>query len=120
MVINGECFCGKVTYRIDGKLRNARSCHCSRCRKTFGSQVSAYAEVAPDTFKWLSGKDLLTTYQSKHGFGLQVCRQCGSTLCGTYQDDIHGVTLSCVNGDPEIERESAHLRGLQSDVGSNA
>ncbi len=114
MVINGECFCGKVTYRIDGKLRNARSGHCSRCRKAFSSQASAYAEVAPDTFKWLSGKDLLTTYQSKHGFGLQFCSQCGSTLCGTYRGDIHGVTLGCVNGDAEIEI------GMHIFVGSKA
>lgn len=120
MVINGECFCGKVTYRIDGKLRNARSCHCSRCRKTFSSQASAYAEVAPDTFKWLSGKDLLTTYQSKHGLGLQFCSQCGSTLYGTYRGDIHGVTLGCVNGDVEIEIGMHIFVGSKATLGSDA
>jgi hypothetical protein len=101
--ITGGCFCGEVTYRVDGPLRDARSCHCSRCRKAFSSQASAYAEVAPGAFQWLSGRDLLTTYESKQGFGLQFCSRCGSTLCGTYQGAVHGITLGCVNGDPEVE-----------------
>jgi hypothetical protein len=34
---------------------------------------------------------------------LQFCSQCGSTLCGILNGVVHGVTLGCVNGDPEIE-----------------
>ncbi|PCK08989.1 MAG: aldehyde-activating protein [Alteromonadaceae bacterium] len=103
MAITGECFCGDIKYKIEGSLRDARSCHCSRCRKAFSSQASAYALVDAQEFEWLSGKDLLTTYSSQYGFGLQFCRQCGSTLCGTLDGSVHGVTLGCLNGDPEIE-----------------
>lgn len=103
MTITGECFCGEVKYQIDGNLYDARSCHCSRCRKAFSSQASAYALVEPQNFKWVSGQGLLTSYVNKHGFGLQFCSKCGSTLCGIFKDSIHGVTLGCVNGDPEIE-----------------
>jgi len=103
IVIRGECFCGGVTYSISAPLRDARSCHCSRCRKAFSSQASAYALVDPLQFKWLSGEELLTTYSSQQGFGLQFCSVCGSTLCGIYAGQIHGVTLGCINGDPEIE-----------------
>ncbi|MCL1123844.1 GFA family protein [Shewanella surugensis] len=102
MVITGECFCGEVRYQVDGQLRDARSCHCSRCRKAFSAQASAYALVEPQTFSWLSGQHLLTSYASKQGFGLQFCCQCGSTLCGTFNGVIHGVTLGCLNGDPDI------------------
>ena len=112
--ITGECFCGAVTYRVDGQLRDARSCHCSRCRKAFSAQASAYAEVAPGTFHWLTGEDLLTSYVGQEGFGLQFCSRCGSTLCGTYQGAVHGVTLGCVNGDPEVEI------GMHIFVGSKA
>lgn len=101
--ITGECFCGEVTYQVNGLLRDARSCHCSRCRKAFSSQASAYALVEPQEFSWLSGDHLLTTYVGKHGFGFQFCRKCGSTLCGVYDGTIHGVTLGCINGDPKIE-----------------
>ena len=103
MTITGECFCGQVKYRVDGKLRDARSCHCSRCRKAFSAQASAYALVEPHEFKWLSGEELLTSYVGKHGFGLQFCSKCGSTLCGIFGGAIHGVTLGCVNDDPGVE-----------------
>ena len=84
-------------------LRDARSCHCSRCRKAFSSQASAYALVDPKEFEWLSGEALLTSFVGKHGFGLQFCSKCGSTLCGIFDSTIHGITLGCVNGDPNIE-----------------
>ena len=103
MTITGECFCASIKYEISGKLRDARSCHCSRCRKVFSAQASAYALVDHDDFKWLSGSELLTTYKSGEGFGFQFCSKCGSTLCGIYNDQIHGITLGCLNDDPKIE-----------------
>ncbi len=102
MTIKGSCFCGAVTYTIEGILRDARSCHCSMCRKAFSAQASAYALVIADEFSWVSGEKLLTRYESNHGAGLQFCSRCGSTLCGVYQGKIHGVTLGCIEGDPEI------------------
>ncbi len=103
MTVSGECFCGEIAYEIAGVLRDARSCHCSRCRKAFSSQASAYALVESDEFRWVAGKQLLTSYVGEHGFGLQFCSKCGSTLCGIYEGLVHGVTLGCVNGDPDIE-----------------
>lgn len=101
-MITGECFCGKITYQISGQLHDARSCHCSRCRKAFSAQASAYALVEANQFIWLSGEHLLTSYIGQHGFGLQFCKLCGSTLTGVFNDQVHGVTLGCVNGDPKI------------------
>ena len=103
MPITGECFCGSIKYQIDGKLRDAKSCHCSRCRKAFSAQASAAAFVEPAEFKWLSGEELLTSYVGVHGYGLQFCKTCGSTLCSIYKDEILQVTLGCVNGEPDIE-----------------
>jgi len=101
--ITGECFCGSVSYSLTGKLQDARSCHCSRCRKAFSSQASAYALVNPAEFTWTQGEGLLTAYVGEQGFGLQFCSRCGSTLCGVFQGQVHGVTLGCVNGNPEVE-----------------
>ncbi|MBF0383081.1 MAG: GFA family protein [Magnetococcales bacterium] len=114
MAITGECFCGTVQYKITGKLRDGRSCHCSRCRKAFSSQASAYALVNPAEFTWIKGEDSLTSYPTKQGYGLKFCKKCGSTMCGTYQGEVHGVTLGCVNGDPEVEI------GMHIFVGSKA
>jgi hypothetical protein len=103
LAVTGECFCGAISYVVSGDLRDARSCHCSRCRKAFSGQASAYALVNPDEFKWLKGEEQLASYVGSHGAGLQFCSNCGSTLCGVVDGQVHGVTLGCVNGDPDIE-----------------
>ncbi len=101
--ITAKCFCGALRYKITGGLPDARSCHCSRCRKAFSSQASADALVDPGGFHWVAGEELLTTYTGVHGFGFRFCSICGSTLCGAYRGQVHGVTLGCVDGDPGVE-----------------
>ena len=56
----------------------------------------------------------MTSYVGKKGFGLQFCKICGSTLCGSFNGKIHGITLGCVSGDPEVEL------GMHIYVGSKA
>ena len=103
MKLTGECFCGSVAYVIDGGVYDARSCHCSRCRKAFSAQASSYAMVNADEFAWTRGEELLTTYSSEPGYGMQFCSRCGSTLCGIVGGQVHGITLGCLNEDPQIE-----------------
>lgn len=103
MTLSGECFCGAIKYEITGPLRDPLSCHCSRCRKAFSSQSSNYARVDSADFRWVAGEKLLTSYVDKHRFGLLFCSVCGSTLSGTLDNVVHGVTLGCLNGDPDIE-----------------
>ncbi len=113
-MITGGCFCGAVTYQVNGKLRDAKSCHCSQCRKAFNAQASAAAMVDPGEFEWLSGEGNITSYIGEHGFGLQFCKTCGSTVCTVYNDKVFQVTLGCVDGDPEVEI------GMHLYVGSKA
>lgn len=103
MSITGECFCGDIKYQINGKLRDAKSCHCSRCRKAFSAQASASALVEPDEFTWLRGESLLSSFILEDGYGLQFCKKCGSTLCTIIKGKVFQITLGCVNGSPEIE-----------------
>lgn len=103
MALTGECFCGEIKYRIEGAVKDARSCHCSRCRKAFSSQASSYALVEAGQFTWSQGEHLLSSYETHPEFGLQFCSLCGSTLCGTHNGVVHGVTLGCLNGNPDIE-----------------
>lgn len=114
MSIEGSCFCGAVRYKINGQLHDARSCHCSMCRKAFSAQASAFAFLNPDEFSWVAGEDLLTSYSSNAGAGLQFCSVCGSTLCGTFEGRVIGVTLGCVDGDPGV------TLGMHIYVGSKA
>lgn len=98
----GECFCGAVTYQVDGDLIEPRSCHCSRCRKAFGGSGSAYAEVAADAFSWVHGESELQTYGNVEHRALGFCAQCGSTLCAFVAGRVHGITLGTLNGNPPL------------------
>ena len=114
-MIKGECFCGAVKYEIDSPLKNARSCHCSRCRKAFSSASSAFAEIADTSrFKWIEGEDKIQQYESEKGWGLGFCKVCGSTLCGLYQGNVIGVTLGTVDGDPGVEIEKHIFTGSKA------
>ena len=105
-MIRGECFCGTVSYEIEGSLIRARSCHCSQCRRIFGGAASAFAEIAESSqFRWVSGEDKLHQYTSEKDWGLGFCSNCGSALCGLFQGAVIGVTLGCVSGDPGVEIE---------------
>jgi hypothetical protein len=101
-MITGECFCGAIKYRYGGELNNARSCHCSRCRKAFSGPSSAYAEVDNNKFQWVCGREFLTHYSSNEEWGKSFCGKCGSTLCGTHNGEVHGVALGCLNGQPDV------------------
>ena len=108
-MLTGGCFCSAVRYRVDGALQNARACHCSRCRKAFSGASSHYAELAPGAeFAWTAGEALLRSYASQEGYGLRFCGNCGTTLCGTAGDSVHGLTLGSVDGDPGVQI-SMHL-----------
>ena len=106
VALQGGCLCGSIRYELDGTLQNARSCHCSRCRKAFSSAASAYAELtSTSTLKWLTGKELLTRFETGNGWGMGFCSKCGSTLCGMHNNRVHGLTLGCIDGDPGIDIE---------------
>jgi hypothetical protein len=105
MPITGGCFCGQIRYEVREPLKSARSCHCSKCRKIFSGAGSAYAQVEPGALSWLSGEEKLVHYSSQAGFGLNFCGTCGSTICGTHQGEVHGVTLGSVDGDPGVQIE---------------
>ena len=103
MAVYGQCFCGKVSYSISGRLHSAESCHCSRCRKMFSSQASVIALFEREQFSWLTGEELLTSFNAGKDCDTQFCSVCGSTLGGLYKGQFSWITLGCVEGDPDIE-----------------
>lgn len=105
MSIKGGCLCGKVRYEISGQLFGADNCHCSMCRRQHGAAFASYAALNPDDFKWISGKNLVKTYEIEGGDGWCFCTECGSTLAGTRKGKVNTITLGTVEGDPVIRPE---------------
>jgi len=110
MTICGSCLCGGVKYEIQGELSDLSYCHCSECRQALGAAFAAYARVATDEFRWTSGEDLISTYESSPSVYRCFCSQCGSPLGGVVGegDKLSWVALGTVAGDPGV-RPEAHI-----------
>ncbi len=46
---------------------------------------------------------MLSIFETGGGGAMGFCSQCGSTLCGMYNQSVHGLTLGCVDGHPGVE-----------------
>jgi hypothetical protein len=72
---------------------------------------------------WISGEENLTKYESTPGWGLCFCKTCGTTLCGTHQGKVLGVTLGSVDGNPGVQTEMHIFVGSKApwdQIGGNA
>jgi hypothetical protein len=83
--MKGSCLCGAVVFEIAGDLTPIELCHCTRCRKAYGSAFAATFYVRASAFRWLQGEDRVTVYDAairerppayRHAF----CGGCGSAL----------------------------------------
>lgn len=123
-MLEGGCFCGAIRYQVDGTIEAARSCHCSLCRKIFSGAGSAYAVLsAAAEFKWVQGRDILKIHKTAEEWGIAFCSQCGSTLCGMHNEDVNGLTLGSVDGDPGVQIEKHIFVGSKASwdhIGGNA
>ena len=109
MTIRGSCLCGGVQYEIVGELRDAGNCHCSMCRRAHGAAFGTYARVILDEFRWVSGEELVSAYESSPGGYRCFCRVCGSPLGSQGEGGkLSWVTLGTVEGDPGV-RPSDHI-----------
>jgi hypothetical protein len=108
MSINGACLCGAVRYEIASQLIDAGNCHCSMCRKAHGAAFATYASIRPDEFRWTSGEEFVSFYESSPNASRVFCSVCGSTLGGAEQGKINAITLGTVDGDPGI-RPRSHI-----------
>jgi len=114
MTIKGGCLCGGVHYEIKGQLFNAGNCHCSMCRRQHGSAFSTYAELNPDEFRWISGEDLISVYETSPKVGWCFCSVCGSSLAGVEKGKVTMVTLGTVEGDPGIRPDFHEFVGSRA------
>jgi len=101
MSIRGSCLCGEVSYQVTGPYDFAWNCHCSQCRRAHGAAYASYAGVKPENFKWLSGEELVKTYELDEG-GFCFCSKCGSNVAGSWNGVINAVTFGTMEGDPEL------------------
>jgi len=88
-MIRGSCLCRGVTFVVDGPVLSMGSCHCSRCRKAYGSAFGTIAVVRTENFRYGSGQELIQSF-AEGRVDRPFCSRCGSRL------------PICVAGDPYV------------------
>ena len=106
--ITGGCGCGAVRFAVSRPFVTAAYCHCTRCQRRSGSAASATARAEPGTVSVTRGEELLRAWAPAGGREKVFCVQCGSALFTREpgSDDLTGVRLGAVDGDPGIRPSS--------------
>lgn len=108
MKVQGGCLCGGIRYEINGPLTEVGNCHCSMCRRFHGAAFATYAKVSAEHFRWISGQELLTVYETSPGIGWAFCRVCGSSLGVPTHGKLSDIALGPLDSDPGV-RPTEHI-----------
>jgi hypothetical protein len=85
--IRGACLCGAVSFTIAPPYRWFAHCHCSMCRKHYGSLFGTSLGVASAAFSWLENTSEIVHYRATAAFERPFCRRCGSTVPGASEEE---------------------------------
>ena len=84
-MIHGSCLCGAIRFEITKPAGPFELCHCTRCRKSTGSAFFSGLYVRAEDFRYVQGKDLITTYEAPilrepPPYRASFCSRCGSPV----------------------------------------
>jgi hypothetical protein len=102
-MLNGSCACGRIRYEIHGDLLGPITyCHCWQCRKHSGSSFGTTAGVNASEFFVVSGKELLSSWESSPGIHRFFASCCGSPIYKRYDaaPGVFGFRLGTLDSDP--------------------
>lgn len=105
MLLYGSCLCGAIRYEIGGPLSNVINCHCGMCRKAHAAAFRTRASVPAKDFRFISGEEVLSRYESSPGMFRCFCSRCGSSIISTFVDnpDVYGFPLGTLDDDPGVK-----------------
>ncbi len=107
-MITGSCLCGTVSWQLDGALDEMSHCHCSMCRKAHAAPFATYVDTERDNFRWLSGEDSISEYESSPSFIRNFCGNCGSVVPEAFSKERIAIPAGGLDGDPGV-RPTAHI-----------
>ncbi|MGH7856303.1 MAG: GFA family protein [Candidatus Binatia bacterium] len=100
--MTARCLCEGARFEIAAELGPVIHCHCSMCRRASGTAFATNASVAARGFRFVSGGELVSEYESSPGESRAFCSRCGSPLYGRNEafPEIRRVRLGTLDGDP--------------------
>jgi len=94
---SGQCLCGAVSFEIDAPLSAPSLCHCSQCRRFYGSPCAAAS--APASAYRIKGRENVSWYPTSKRAEQGFCKVCGSKLFWHEHDGTElDVTMGSLNG----------------------
>src|SRR5215510_3740507 len=76
----GRCLCGAIAFEIEGDLAPIQICYCKQCQRAQGTALATNIPVSESSFRFTSGAESLTSYESSPGKQRCFCRRCGSPI----------------------------------------
>lgn len=99
----GSCLCGGIKFEINEKPGPIQICHCGQCRKAQGSAFVTNVPVQESNFKFISGMDLLGSFESSPGKRRYFCKVCGSPVYSKTEKRPGVVRIRAGTLDGELE-----------------
>lgn len=85
--MRGHCLCTQIQFEVAGTDFKLYQCHCSLCRRQSGSSANAATIAAEKNFRWLQGRELISSWMKPSGFRADFCSVCGSPV----PNPLHGL-----------------------------
>ncbi len=88
--LSGHCYCGAVSFEIDGKSDWIGHCHCESCRRHSGSVMTTFAGFKLDQVIFIGTTP--NRFCTDDGVTRRFCGKCGSPVSYEYTgrpDEIH-------------------------------
>lgn len=109
MTLHGSCLCKAVRYEADALASPIGHCHCQTCRKASASAYTSTARVARSAFRFVSGEDNLTAYESTPGKLRRHCSVCGTEVLAEWIDQPHIILRVATLDDDPGTRPAVHI-----------
>ena len=89
MKIDGQCFCGHVTYEAEINPKHVAICYCTDCQRHSGSAYSVAVAVPPEAFRLTAGtlKTVGKIADSGTRRAMTFCVDCGTRIYGMVVDN---------------------------------
>jgi hypothetical protein len=83
---DGQCFCGKLRYRMHGRPMFIHCCHCRDCQQQVGSAFAVNGLIEADRLELIEGEPVAVAMRtdSGHPHDIYRCEACQSPLWSDY------------------------------------
>ena len=107
--MRGSCLCGAVRYDVERLATPIVNCHCNTCRKAQGAAYASTARADRGAFRFVSGEDRLTAFESSPGKRRRFCSICGSHILSEWLAEAQVVLRVATLDDDPGARPSLHI-----------